>query len=464
MCGIVGYVTSKPSYKHATIIQQGLFVDSLRGMCGTGIYAADLKDNRAYQFKRALTGPDFINSDPFARFKKQSDSFQVVIGHNRAATLGEAKDENCHPFLYGDVGFVHNGTLRGYRSLVTDKSFEHGVDSAWAAKAISENDDPVKVLEQVDGPYVFVWHNMRTQTFNIARNSNRDIWYVLDKDNNSLYFASEYEMLNWILERNGVDIGNNKYRSPAEHSLVTFDLTKPFTKAPKVIKYEEYQPPKYEYKGRDWTGHGSYNWHDKLLEDVELERDEEILIKITGWQKYNEYQVDQVNPRGTLFGVIEEPKTKHDGLECKVHGVQKDQAETFLADGWAVACVTGITNVWEKGVETKIVNANCPQLPKRSKLALPAPKVDDDTDVEPLYLGPHGVYITRGEFLVLADMGCVRCGNPVIPEEAEEISWVEWAGVDEHPVCKTCSEDDNCQTELQGWGAIFIEPKRGTAH
>src|SRR5574343_879157 len=228
MCGIVGYVTLKPRAGLANFLGQGLIVDSLRGMCGTGIYGWDDKTKEATVWKRALTGADFVNTHQFEQYKDSAHKLSMAIGHNRASTIGSAKDVNCHPFVYDHIGLVHNGTLRNYHSLLSYQEFTHQVDSAYAAKAISKF-GATEALEKIDGAFVFVWHDAIANTFNITRNSMRDIWYITDKEGENLYFASEYQMLDWLLERNNLStIG--KYRSPAEFNILTWDLSKPLLK------------------------------------------------------------------------------------------------------------------------------------------------------------------------------------------------------------------------------------------
>jgi predicted glutamine amidotransferase len=470
MCGIFGYVTARPSARFAPVLMQGLFVDSLRGSCGTGIYAADLKDEKAFTYKRALIGPDFLNSQQFAQFRARQDRSQVVIGHNRASTIGDARDEHCHPFHFGHIGFVHNGTLRDYRGLVKDNRFSHGVDSAYAAYSLYENADPLATLEKVQGPYVFVWHDMEKQTFNIARNNNRDICYVLDKDQETLFFASEFGMLSWLLERNSVDIGNNKFRNPKEHTLISWDLTKPFTKAPKIVPYKEYVPPPFVSNN---FGGGRVSYMDRLMQELELKQDEMLMFEMEGWESYDDYRKDDAARRGFIHGKVLAPGRKVDGAYMKLHAILSEEATKWLEAKYGKGKFSTVLQQWEKSKSTDIISIKEPvALLKDGKTmtkeqaaefassllpALPAPaKADDALEVEVLYQGPDNTFLDEEEFLELVKCGCMYCGESINTQDSEEIIWCEWtAGSDPDPLCKRCQDSIPAVREMRSWGVVF---------
>jgi hypothetical protein len=493
MCGIFGYVTGKPNNgKFKAIMQQGLWADTFRGMCGTGVYGSKI-GGKPYTFKRALEGPDFVRSRQFEEFGKKMYDFNVVIGHNRAATIGLGEDENCHPFQFDHIGFVHNGTLRDYMRLVKDKTFNHSVDSAWAAKALAEHENPVDVLSRVLGPYVFVWHNSNTNTFHIARNSNRDIWWINDKEGEHLFYASEWGLLQWILDRNGVDIGRNLYKSPKEHTMLTWDLTKPVSVGPKVTKYEEVKPevvyPAWQNRSEQWQGGGGRsnfrNAEFDQLNDWEISYGDEVLVKIEGFYKYSGYADGYANAPGFLQGRIVEPGSKADGVAVRIHRITPSESAAYLEDGWAEATVSGVTIGLKNPVNDKVepwLNANHATLPRRNLPAIvgevakgadkagnkgnkkeqPAAKavqpskdaaaVEADTTggdpvVEEMFLGPKGVFLTLAEFREEVRSGCIYCGDPISERLARDVEWISWTGNEDCPLCPACQKPE-VYTEL----------------
>lgn len=67
---------------------------------------------------------------------------RLVFAHVRAATDGTLSEDNCHPFSYGSLMFMHNGGLGGWKHIkrrLTERLADHwyhvvngGTDSEWA--------------------------------------------------------------------------------------------------------------------------------------------------------------------------------------------------------------------------------------------------------------------------------------------------------------------------------------------
>ncbi|MGQ9634976.1 MAG: glutamine--fructose-6-phosphate transaminase (isomerizing) [Bryobacteraceae bacterium] len=110
MCGIVGYVGSRPA---VPIILDGLRRLEYRGYDSAGIAVLD-SDN--HLLVRRASGKlrnleDVIRVDPLdGRFG---------VGHTRWATHGRPTEENAHPHrdCHGDLVVVHNGIIENYLEL-----------------------------------------------------------------------------------------------------------------------------------------------------------------------------------------------------------------------------------------------------------------------------------------------------------------------------------------------------------
>lgn len=442
MCGIFGYVTTKPVVKNAHILAQGLLADTLRGSCGTGIYAYGHKEKEQEVFKRALAGPDFVNTRQFDTFVSRAAEFNVVIGHNRAATQGSAKDANCHPFVFGDIGLVHNGTLRGYHRLVKEHKFSHQVDSAYAAKGMAENGEKA-TLEQTDGPFVFVWHNKAANTFNIARNNNRDIYWILDKDGDTLWYASEYLMLHWLLDRNGVDTGGKKYRGPNEHQWLSWDLEKGL-KVPRSIPFEEY---KYKYEGHgNFTPDKTWKSRDELaLKNFDLDMYQPIEVLIDAWDVYQSGSFGAVE--GTAVGPAD---AKYNNMPVRIHSVSKEQYEKVKESGRCTALANYIGNYTGKS-GGQYISCNTLQ-PYKKEPVVAAPKSTSLTDT---FQGPPGVFRNKEDMLEAISGGCCYCGDPIDFKDLSKIAWIEWNSQDTYPICATCTGDKGAMNDLNSYGKVL---------
>jgi glucosamine--fructose-6-phosphate aminotransferase (isomerizing) len=107
MCGIVGYVGSKPCQP---IILSGLRKLEYRGYDSAGI--AVLGDS-GLELARAKGKLQVLAE----RLEKSPIRGSTGIGHTRWATHGKPSDENAHPHRFEDVALVHNGIIENYLEL-----------------------------------------------------------------------------------------------------------------------------------------------------------------------------------------------------------------------------------------------------------------------------------------------------------------------------------------------------------
>ena len=102
MCGIVGYIGTKPVKK---ILIDGLRELEYRGYDSAGI--AVLQEGNFSLFKAV---GKLINLEEKAQ-NFESTGFSVGIGHTRWATHGKPTELNAHPHLGQNSYVVHNGII-----------------------------------------------------------------------------------------------------------------------------------------------------------------------------------------------------------------------------------------------------------------------------------------------------------------------------------------------------------------
>lgn len=179
-----------------------------RGWDATGVlgvkeeWRAAKKQPIVYTYKRALHYVDFMEQKGARRFMDKFNDFYYVIGHVRASTVGRDDDANAHPFIYGDISLVHNGTV--YNKAALEKADEE-VDSAYVAATMAKKGE-IETLEKLEGGYSLVWHNHKDDTLNFARNDKKPMAIAFAKGKNEMYYASEYRTLYAVLGRNDVEI------------------------------------------------------------------------------------------------------------------------------------------------------------------------------------------------------------------------------------------------------------------
>jgi predicted glutamine amidotransferase len=198
MCGLVSVISKEKSglsYEDKTIFNQLLFANTLRGSDATGIFKVNNNGN-CYSIKESTFAPGLMNSEEFKTFCEGiSLRGQILVGHNRKATMGGKIDQNAHPFIEDHICLVHNGTLLSHKELANTE-----IDSHAICKSLVNNDDIKDTLERINGAFALIWYNAKEKSLYFCRNIERPLALIETK--NKIYLASEEKMLDWIIDRN----------------------------------------------------------------------------------------------------------------------------------------------------------------------------------------------------------------------------------------------------------------------
>lgn len=218
MCGIVGCGGVTLSEADLETFEHLLHADVIRGHHATGVYRGN-NASGTMLFKKAIPSPLYLEHPGWSLLRgERLTSYQMqqltakgeyipeivsnyYVGHNRWATRGASDaDENAHPFKVGNVTLVHNGSLTGQWRLPDHKDF--AVDSHNIAHSI-EVQGIDATIQNLQGAFVLVWHDSRDNTLNFIRNSQRPL-YMVRLQSGAWFWASEKDMLLWILNRRKV--------------------------------------------------------------------------------------------------------------------------------------------------------------------------------------------------------------------------------------------------------------------
>lgn len=190
--------------KGRDIFTELLLVDVVRGHHSTGAALVKRFNDEILMEKAPVPSPMFIATDTYRKFV-DTLAVKVMIGHNRYATVGEKSAENAHPFKFDNLVGAHNGTLENWalRQLPDHASF--GTDSEALYNSVSK----VGIKDTINklyGAWALTWYDVENGTINLLRNSKRPLFYAYSEDRATIFWASESDMLEWILTRNHVKI------------------------------------------------------------------------------------------------------------------------------------------------------------------------------------------------------------------------------------------------------------------
>lgn len=239
MCGLVGFIGAVDT-DTKPVLSQLLVADQFRGTHSTGIAVMSETGQLPVVFKKALQGADFIQLKTYDNIMPESYGYRsytgapsdlsFVLGHNRYATQGGRGDAGAHPFQYGQVTLMHNGTLTSREGLSTPNL---AIDSEHIAQEIAhitekhpQLSDQIPAIEsllsKLQGSFTLVWHDATSNRVYFSRNNERPL-AVIQTDQQQWYFASEEKMLEWVLDRNNVSYENSYDIVPGEIYYLNVD-------------------------------------------------------------------------------------------------------------------------------------------------------------------------------------------------------------------------------------------------
>ena len=122
----------------------------------------------------------------------------VIMGHVRAATVGDITSQNAQPIIFGDTVLTHNGTFRinEYHSDPTRS------DSSFFAEDV-EDYGLGEVLHSIrgNGAYSIAMYNRAKKKLYFVRNEERPLYFGINQKRNVMYWASERWMLDAVNSR-----------------------------------------------------------------------------------------------------------------------------------------------------------------------------------------------------------------------------------------------------------------------
>lgn len=424
MCGHVG-VAGTLRIDEKDFFSDALWAGALRGMHNTGIARVDRTGETVVTKVTGCT--PFLGWEKQEEVNKISIMDRVLLGHNRHATRGTVTDDNAHPFEFDRIVGAHNGTLNGVSSRRLARWNDFGTDSQALyhdinVKGIRE------VIPNVEGAWALVFYDKEEKTINFLRNNQREFHYALSEDGKRLYWASEGEMLRWILKRNKIAIAEGGILRLSPDTLVTFkipDVGKAFESPTVVTDLKGYEYEWKIYSGKQYTpgptnqlklpppAKGPGGNSGSTTKDSKKNNNTSVLdIK------------DAAYRRGLSYGKL----GYGDEEDCPY------EAGSAMRRAW-------VDGYWDGRVEYWQDHPPASDDPYLGVVAANATSTDDAD----MYPGPNGTKLTLAEFERKTNDMCGYCTSPIKNrDEALKGAWF-----DENTfICHDCIKDDPTLKEM----------------
>lgn len=426
MCGLVGVICNHAIPKPLVeVFSQMVEVNSLRGRHSTGVIRLGSEGSRWY--KKAVNGPVFVNQKDGFEFINGGKNVRALLAHNRWATRGEVNHANAHPFRKGPITLMHNGTLRSQANLPDYRDYE--VDSENIAHSMHVLGEK-ETLEKLNGAYALVWYNSKDNSINFARNSERPLYFAITTLGSVIY-ASERKMLEWICDRNRINVKTIVSLPTLRHLKIDLKDIDGWANA-KETPFLEYNPWAWGKQPANNVAHGNKNVYDVRSELMEKHPVSTIVEAYI--YDFREYP----NQKGVGVGIgalVDKPYTPVELL-----GFRKDAPKGLYDCKIASYSTTydgrkSAVNILSRKYD--LVESDDDIEDKVQTPILPAPEKEDKKNKFTLYQGPRKEFITAKEFELLTKHGCTNCGGNLDVEDADHIVWGETGCV----YCPSCVKE-----------------------
>lgn len=449
MCGIFGVAYGKSRRELGNkekFISNALEVGVIRGHDSTGMFGVVSPKTPADYVKLALPAPLFKSTLVANRFMSKINMFDAVIGHHRAATRGGINHDSAHPYQYGPITMVHNGTLFRYDNISDGKTFL--TDSEAIAYSLEKN-GAEETLKRIDGAFALIWHDARTGCLYATRNSERPLHFCTVKEDDSIFFASESGMLSWLVQRaQGANYTVKDMYYVTEKRLIEFPMGNPLKWKSKEVEF--YVRPK-PLKKTTTTGTGGNNVLKLGGKNQSVRALEREMTK-NGYRRGSRiaFSPSRFEPRqdnikrGKIYGVTDDSFALEVLADNQSINLIINKGAYFLTaeitgyffdeDGWPVIAVKKVQESNDLDPQPIFMSEYGTYKPTEELDKSKGPNNSDGT-LPLMIAGPSGE-ISINEFNKLTKDGCSLCQKDLLPYMASTISWVDFNS----PLCPACAD------------------------
>lgn len=451
MCGLAGVYSRTFGYQEFSIFEKLLYVSVFRGEDSTGVIRLDKKGVPRVR-KTVLSAPEFLatGASNFIRDMKEVEKPIALLGHTRAATKGEVKLANAHPFSFDNVVGAHNGTI--HKKFKGRENYE--TDSEALYKLI--NDEGIEAalneVQDHDTAYALQWIDKKEKTLNFVRNDKRPLAFTYIYGQTTLVWASEKKYLEFILSIEKQSGSANGWRGSKDSPYFTLEpnemMTIPLRGSPgeaKITKLEVKESTYRPFSGGMTTGGvtgGSW---------VTTERGTEKWVPNT--------QTNAPTPPSTTTSsdlLRHVPNSRYQGHAKKSN--QKALRSLEWLNGLLSKPVMKpvMKPVTQETLADQLVDPNFADAPW---------KADNESADCVVFTGYEGAKLSEKEFSLRLQCGCFACGQTFDldePKDHTEIRKIHWWSR-ENFACDECyqsSENDWVRHSIDDTWQELVEERK----
>jgi predicted glutamine amidotransferase len=263
MCGLVGFF-GDISKSHREAFRLLSIFDITRGEDGYGICKVN---NRNEVLVSKVVGTPFNleyrhwneeRKDLFdARGVVNDAASRLLMGHNRAATVGKISDDTAHPFEFSRFVGAHNGTLQDW-SLKSFKYYGgYPVDSQVMLSEMDEEGIPLTFTKVSGAMAVTIW-DKQDHVFHMFRNADRPLYVTKSKNGKTIAWASEAWMLEVALSKARARAEFDTVDSVPINTLFTYKFEN-YAKGVELVEQTSLTPFLFQsHNHRAWGGQNGY--------------------------------------------------------------------------------------------------------------------------------------------------------------------------------------------------------------
>lgn len=355
MCGIIGYIETKKggAEKAKAKIARLLEASETRGTDATGI--AFVNKGKIKVYKQPVPAHEFVADKEFKKLIKEFTP-KIMIGHTRAKTQGDPKDNNNnHPIVGKSMAIVHNGTLYNEGDIFKDYKLKRAgeVDSEVIVRLVEHFKDKKNIIATrtaIQCACKKIRGNMAVALIN-AKNSRElhlicsgnPVVLAYQKSTGNIFFGSTVEILQQALYSGKkhhnffydvTDKNDYLFRELATEEAVRLTADKTSQYKIERFVYEYSSSSNHNYGDDDYSGsnlHKGEHWDYNKKEYVKDEPKQTKLLKEgkadkkfvenysprTGIKKPSQYKSDDLITRAVILRALDNKKSKDEQSEYK---------------------------------------------------------------------------------------------------------------------------------------------------